>query len=203
MNESRPIRGAQSTRYFPLLILVNAMWAFQYCGAKIATQELGPTAATLFPMAASTVLLGLLLLSGAQKKNTKALGGPGAFGRILLPFIVLAVVCSSERFCLISGVKYSLASNASVITLTIPVLTALLATLLVGEKMSRLLWISFVLAIAGVVIVSDVDWHSVHIFHRKYLAGNALLLAACFQSAFYNAFSKRLLRVFAPLEVLV
>jgi drug/metabolite transporter (DMT)-like permease len=52
-------------------------------------------------------------------------------------------------------------------------------------------------------MVSDVDWRSVHLFHGKYLMGNGLLLACCFLSALYNAFSKRLLRVFTPLEVLV
>jgi drug/metabolite transporter (DMT)-like permease len=178
------------------------MWAFQYCGAKIATQELGPIMATLLPMAAATVLLGLMLISGRRKKSAETVRGLGSL-RHLLPFIVLGAVCSVERFCLISGVKYSLASNASVIVLTIPVLTALLATLLVGEKMSRYLWISFALAIVGVVMVSDVDWRSVHIFHGKYLVGNALILASCFLSALYNAFSKRLLRIFTPLEVLV
>jgi drug/metabolite transporter (DMT)-like permease len=96
-----------------------------------------------------------------------------------------------------------LASNASVITLVIPVLTAFLATLLVSEKMNRLLWVSFALAIGGVLLVSDVDWRSVHIFRGKYLAGNTLILVGCFGSAFYNAFSKRLLRAFTPLEVLV
>jgi drug/metabolite transporter (DMT)-like permease len=204
MNESSANSGAQSTRYFLLLILVNAMWAFQYSGAKIATRELGPITVALLPMAAATVVLGLLLLSSRRKKGTEVPRERGSFGRQLLRFVVLGIVgCVVAQFCLISGVKYSLATNASVIVLTIPVLTALLATLLVGEKMNRLLWISFALAIAGVVMVSDVDWRTVHIFHGKYLGGNALLLASCLASAFYNAFSKRLLRVFTPLEVLV
>ncbi len=107
------------------------------------------------------------------------------------------------RIGLTSGVKRSLASNASVITLAIPVLIALLATVLLGEEMSRLLWISFELAIADVLLVSDVDWRTVHIFRRKYLFDNALILVGCFGSALYNAFSKRLLRTFNPLEVLV
>jgi drug/metabolite transporter (DMT)-like permease len=111
--------------------------------------------------------------------------------------------CFLGQLCLTSGVKRSLASNASVITLVIPVLTAFLATRLVGEKMSRLLWISFALAIVGVLLVSDVDWRTVHIFRGTYLSGNALILVGCFGSAFYNAFSKKLLREFTPLEVLV
>jgi drug/metabolite transporter (DMT)-like permease len=150
------------------------------------------------------VLLSLMLLSRRGRENREAPRERGSFGQQLWSFVVLGIVgCFLGQFCITAGVKRSLASNASVITLVIPVLTALLATLLVGEKMSRLLWISFALAIAGVLLVSDVDWRTVHILRGKYLIGNAVILVACFGNAFYNAFGKRLLHTFTPLEVLV
>ncbi|MDR3677497.1 MAG: DMT family transporter [Acidobacteriota bacterium] len=202
MNADPPRHGARAKPYFLLLILCNLMWAFQYTGAKIATRQLGPITVTFLPMAAATILLGLLLLARRGRKNAKSLLERGSFLQQLLNFVALGVVgCVLSQFCITAGIKRSLASNASIITLTIPVLTALLATLLVGEKMSRLLWVSFALAIAGVLLVSDVDWHTVQIFHGKYLVGNVLILAGCFGSGFYNAFSKRLLRTFTPLEV--
>jgi drug/metabolite transporter (DMT)-like permease len=204
MSEIVVRREAGSTWYFLVLVLVNLMWAFQYTGARIATRKLGPITVTLLPMAMATVLLSLLLFSRRAREGRKAPREGGSIGAQLFSFLVVGIVgCFVGQFCLTSGVKRSLASNASVITLVIPVLTAFLATLLVGEKMSRLLWISFVLAIGGVLLVSDVDWRSVHILRGKYLAGNALILVGCFGSAFYNAFSKRLLRTFTPLEVLV
>ena len=204
MNESGESQEGRSTGYFLLLVLVNLMWAFQYTGARIATRKLGPITVTLLPMVMATVLLSFLLLLGRGRKNAEVSRERGSFGRQLLSFLVLGMVgCFVAQLGLVSGVKRSLASNASVITLTVPVLTAFLATMLVGEKMSRLLWISFALAIVGVLLVSDVDWRTVHIFRGKYLAGNVLILIGCFGSAFYNAFSKRLLRIFTPLEVLV
>jgi drug/metabolite transporter (DMT)-like permease len=204
MKESSARCEGRSTGYFLVLVLVNLMWAFQYSGARIATRKLGPITVTLLPMAMATFLLSLLLLSSRGRESGEVPKERGSFGRQLLGFVTLGIMgCFVGQFCLTSGVKRSLASNASVITLVIPVLTAFLATLLVGEKMSRLLWISFALAIAGVLLVSDVDWRTVHIFRGKYLAGNALILVGCFGSAFYNAFSKRLLRIFTPLEVLV
>jgi drug/metabolite transporter (DMT)-like permease len=202
MNADPPRHGVRPKPYFLLLILCNLMWAFQYTGAKIATRQLGPITVTFLPMAAATILLGLLLLARRGRQNAKSLLERGSFLQQLLNFVMLGVVgCVLSQFCITAGIKRSLASNASIITLTIPVLTALLATLLVGEKMSRLLWVSFALAIAGVLLVSDVDWHTVQIFHGKYLVGNVLILAGCFGSGFYNAFSKRLLRTFTPLEV--
>jgi len=204
MTESVAGRRAGSSWYFLLLVLVNAMWAFQYTGARIATRKLGPITVTLLPMAIATVFLGLLLFSKRGTNSGQTSGERGGYGRRLFEFVALGVMgCFVGQFCLTSGVSRSLASNASVITLVIPVLTAFLATLLVGEKMSRLLWVSFAMAIGGVLLVSDVDWRTVHIFRGTYLAGNTLILVGCFGSAFYNAFSKRLLRSFTPLEVLV
>src|SRR5208283_4685223 len=202
MNESGVRREGRSTWYFLLLVLVNLMWAFQYTGARIATRKLGPITVTLLPMAA--LLLGLVLLSRRGRESGEVPRERGSLGRQLLDFLILGIVgCFVGQFCLVFGVKLSLASNASVLTLAIPVMTAGLATLLLGEKMSRLLWVSFALAILGVLLVSDVDWRTVRIFRGKYLAGNAVILVASFGSAFYNAFSKRMLRTFTPLEVLV
>ncbi len=204
MDESGVRHERRPMGYFLVLILVNMMWAFQYSGARIATRKLGPITVTLVPMAMATVLLGVLLLSGRWQKSAEVSMERGSFGRQLLAFVVLGMLgCFVGQLCLTSGVKRSLASNASVITLVIPVLTAFLATRLVGERMNRLLWISFALAIAGVLLVSDVDWRTVHILRGRYLAGNSLILVGCFGSAFYNAFSKKLLRRFTPLEVLV
>ena len=203
MSESVVRRRTGPTGYFLVLVLVNMMWAFQYTGARIATRKLGPITVTLLPMAMAAILLGVLLFSRRGKESGMLPGERGSLGRQLWGFLVLGMVgCFMGQFCLTAGVKHSLASNASVITLVIPVLTALLATLLVGEKMSRLLWISFALAIVGVLLVSDVDWRTVHLFHGKYLVGNSVILVACFGNAFYNAFSKRMLRAFTPLEVL-
>ncbi|HEV2378809.1 MAG TPA: DMT family transporter [Terriglobia bacterium] len=101
------------------------------------------------------------------------------------------------------GVEHSLASNASVLTLTIPVLTATMAVLLLGERIAIVRWLSFVLAVGGVLIVSDIDWSSVAIFKGTYLAGNLLIFASCLGSAFYNTYTKKLLETFSPVALLV
>ena len=204
MTASDPRAPKRRWGYFLLLIVVNFIWAFQYSGARIATRKLGPMTVTFLPMAFATVLLGLLLIFSRRPPSGKVDPERGSAGRQLLSFLLLGLLGTGvAQFGLTSGVQRSLASNASVITLVIPILTALLATILAGEKMSRLIWISFPLAIAGVLMVSGVDWRGVHLVSGKYLVGNAFILMGCFGSAFYNAYSKRLLRVFTPLEVLV
>jgi drug/metabolite transporter (DMT)-like permease len=184
--------------YFAALVAVNVMWAFQFSGAKIATKRLGPIAVTLLPLALSTALLGPLVLLRPRNSPGGAIRrSPVRFATAGLPGVVAA------QLGLTWGVQKSHASNAAVLNLTIPVLTALMAAAMLGERMTRVRWFSFLLAIAGVVIVSDVDWGSVEVFRSEYAAGNLLIFASCLGSAFYNTYSKRLLETFSPAEVLL
>ncbi len=191
-------RGSPAASFLALLV-VNMMWAFQFSGAKIVTERLGPVSTALIPMALSTLLFAPFLRAG------RPCGAAGRFTRPLLAGLLMigTVGIVPAQLGLTWGVEHSLASNASVITLTIPVLTAVMAVLLLEEKMTRLRWLSFGLAICGVLIVSEVDLRSADIFRGSYLAGNLLILASCLGSALNNTYSKKLLEVLSPLELLV
>ncbi|MEO7145745.1 MAG: DMT family transporter [Bryobacteraceae bacterium] len=185
-------------RYFAILILVNLMWAFQFSGAKIAAAQLGPVAVAFLPMAIATLLLSPLLLIGHPPASRSH------FWYWTGQFFLLALFGPvPAQLALVWGVERSLASNAAVINLSIPVVTAVMAAILVQEKMTRLRWISFALAIAGVLAVSHGDLGSAQLFDGKYLAGNALIFVSCCGSAFNNTYSKKLLRTFRPIDVLV
>src|SRR5579863_3303793 len=184
---------------FLVLVLVNLMWAFQFSGAKIATERLGPIAVALIPLALSTALFAPLLRISRGKKP-RLLWTPVVWRDLLL---ASTLGIGPAQLGLTWGVEHSLASNASVLTLTIPVLTAMMAVMLLGERMTVIRWLSFMLAICGVLMVSDIDWKSVSIFRGTYLLGNLLLLASCLGSAFYNTYTKKLLETFNPVELLV
>ena len=184
---------------FLVLVLVNLMWAFQFSGAKIATERLGPIAVALIPLALSTLLFAPLVRISRGKKT-----GPRwtpVVWRDLFLASTLGII--PAQLGLTWGVQHSLASNAAVLTLTIPVLTAMMAVMLLGERMTVVRWLSFALAICGVLMVSDIDWKSVSIFRGTYLLGNLLILASCLGSAFYNTYTKKLLEAFNPVELLV
>jgi drug/metabolite transporter (DMT)-like permease len=186
-------------QYFLVLVVVNLMWAFQFSGAKIATERLGPVTVTFMPLALSAVLFApLLRFSRGQKPSPR-------FTVVVVRDLILAGTLGiiPSQLGLTWGVQLSLASNASVLTLTIPVLTAIMAVVLLGERMTVVRWLSFALAICGVLMVSDIDWKSVEIFRGTYLLGNLLLFASCLGSAFYNTYSKKLLETFNPVELVV
>jgi drug/metabolite transporter (DMT)-like permease len=211
MNDTTPDLSNQTTalqpppgrrypiQYLVVLTLVNLMWAFQFSGAKLATERLGPVEVALIPLALSTILFAPLTRMGRGDKP-RPQWSP-LVRRDLFLASTLGIV--PAQLGLTWGVEHSLASNASVLTLTIPVLTALMAVMLLGERMTSVRWLSFGLAIGGVLIVSDIDWRSVSLFKGTYLLGNLLILASCLGSAFYNTYTKKLLNTFNPVELLV
>jgi len=193
-------RSHHPALYFIVLALVNLMWAFQFSGARIAAAQLGPIMVSFLPMALATILLFPLLFREWRKSRALA----RINRRDLRDFFLLGVLgVTPAQLGLTWGVQYAPASNGAVLTLTIPILMVLLAALLLGERMTLLRWVSFVMAVGGVLLVSDIDWQSVDLVHRTYVLGNLLLLASCAGSAFNNSFSKQVLERFSPVEVLV
>lgn len=193
-----------STRYFLILILVNLMWAVQFPAAKVATAELGPITVTTLPLFAATLILAPILLLRGRFAQAVEGRKPRGIPRAVLDFAIIGVAGTLvAQLFLVWGVQRSLASSASVITLSVPVVSAILAVILLGERMTPVRWASFSLAIGGVLLISEIEWGSVRIFHGGYLVGNLLIFVSCWGGAFYNVYSKRLLRRFDPLEVLV
>ncbi len=133
---------------FGVLIAVNAMWAFQFSGARIATRELGAVLVTLLPMAIAT-----LLVMPFTKLNWDLFR---VENRVILFDVLLLGTLGivPAQLGLVLGVERTLASNASVLALTVPVLTALSASVFLHERFTKLRLLSFVIAIVGVCLIS-------------------------------------------------
>lgn len=177
-----------------LLLACNLIWASQFVMVKLVQQQMGPLFAVTFPIALSTLLLILLIRREPKTSVT---------GRDIGNFILLGILGQLFAQLFITwGVRFAPASNAALITLIMPVSTAVMAHLFLGEHMSRIRWISFGLAILGVLICSGVDWNGLN-FGRTYLLGNFLIFVSVLGSAFYNAYSKKALERHSPLRVLL
>lgn len=187
-----------------LLVLVNVMFGAQYPATKTAVTEIGPIllSVVIFGVAATVMIPFLVLESRVHpdqprmrslldRNNLKAF-----LFATLLGYFPASVV-------LAWGVDRSLASNAALLTLTIPVNSALLASMVLGERMTRWRWVSFALAVTGALVASDIDWRQLNVAGRSYLSGNALILLGCWGSAFTNVYSKDLLKRFRPVRLLV
>src|ERR1017187_3909793 len=185
------------------------IWGSQFVVYKIVQRQSGPVFAALFPITLATLLLApIVLRERAKTKKGEAAGLDAAAGKQKMPhafwhFVLIGVAGQVVTQTSVAwGVRYTLASNAALLSLGLPIFTAIMAYLLLGERMTTVRWGSFALAIAGVVECSGIRWGQVNLSSSKYLLGNLLLFLAMNASAFYNTYSKRLMRVYSPLEVL-
>lgn len=105
---------------------------FNLLGRAIATEELGAVLVTLLPLALATILVipfAKLNLDIFRRENRS----------ILIDLILLGTLgVFPAQVCLVFGVERTLASNASVLALTIPVFTAMSASFFLGERMMRI-----------------------------------------------------------------
>src|SRR5579863_542053 len=184
--------AAARLRDWALLLLCNLIWASQFVMVKIVQQQLGPVSATFFPMLVATLLLiPVVAWEGRTRPDARQRVPRSQVGQ----FIVLGVLGQVVAQLFITwGLRYSLASNAALLMLALPVSTALMAYFLLGERMTRVRWISFALALAGVLECSGVDWKELNLTSSHFFWGNLLVFLSVNGSAFYNVYSKKLLK---------
>jgi drug/metabolite transporter (DMT)-like permease len=173
------------------------MWALQFTCIKLVQNQVGPLFTVWGPMTLATIMLYPLIRfepgEEVERRQDKrrwltylALAGFGVVpGQVLMTW----------------GTRASLASDAAILNLTLPILTAFFAFLFLGERMTGVRWISFCVAILGVLLCSGIDLKSLN-FGKTYLFGNVLILGATFGSAFYNSYGKKMLEVDSPMRML-
>jgi drug/metabolite transporter (DMT)-like permease len=184
-------------RDWMLLLACNLIWSSQFVLVKIVQEQMGPVTATFLPMTLATLLLiPIVWREGRLSGRMPA--------RDVVEFILIGVLGQVVAQLFITwGVRFSLASNAALIMLALPVSTAVMAYFFLGERMSAVRWASFALAIGGVIECSGVDWKELDLTNRKFLLGNIMIFLSVNGSAFYNAYSKKLLERYSPLRVLL
>ncbi len=198
--------GLRNISYFGLLIFINFLWAATYTATKVAVSHAGPVTVTFWVfLFASVVLYPFYRYEKRKFNHTSAGSGTRNSNRgDWLRFTLLSVFGILPPSILLAwGLDHSLAINASVLTLLIPIQMALLAGILLREKMTWVRWVSFLVAIVGVLIISDFDWKTVGIFKGRYLFGNFLIFIAGCGSSFFNTYAKKLLANYTPLQVVL
>lgn len=177
-----------------LLLACNLMWAGQFVMVKLVQRQMGPVFATCFPITIATVLLVPIIYRAKR---------PAVHREDLKGFVLLGLGQVAAQLLITWGVRLSLASNAALLMLTLPVSTAVMAYFILGERMSVVRWTSFVLAIAGVIACSANDLKGFKLASANYVIGNLLIFVSVNGSAFYNTYGKKMLERYSPLQVLL
>jgi drug/metabolite transporter (DMT)-like permease len=176
-----------------LLFVCNLMWSLQFTCIKLTQDQVGPYFTVWAPMLLATLFLAPFALREFNKGGKK-LKDVLIFGQLALLGVFPAQVLMTW------GTQYSLASNAAILTLCLPVITAIFAFLLLKEKMNKIRWISFFIAILGVILCSTGDIKQLN-FGSKYAIGNILIFLAIVGNAYYNTGIKKIAERYTEIEL--
>ena len=177
-----------------LLFACNLMWSLQFTCIKLTQDQVGPYFTVWGPMLIATFCLAPFAY-GDFRKGGKKFKDIIIFGQLALLGVFPAQVLMTW------GTQYSLASNAAILTLSLPVITALFAFILLKEKMNRIRWLSFIIAITGVVLCSTGDLQQAN-FGSRYAVGNLLIFMAIVGNAYYNTGIKKIAARYTEIEML-
>jgi len=176
-----------------LLFVCNMMWSLQFTCIKLTQDQVGPYFTVWAPMLLATLFLAPFAKAEFNKGGKK-------FKDVLI-FVQLALLGVFPAQVLMTwGTQYSLASNAAILTLCLPVITAIFAFLLLKEKMNKTRWISFIIAIIGVILCSTGDIKQLN-FGSKYALGNILIFLAIIGNAYYNTGIKKIADRYSEIEM--
>lgn len=176
-----------------ILFLCNLIWSFHFTCIKLTQDQVGPYFTVWLPMLLATIFLAPFVWRDFKKGGKKL--------KDILVFVQLAAVGAfPSQVFMTWGTQYSLASNAAIFVLALPVITAVFAFLILKEKMNRIRWISFGIAIVGVLLCSTDDIRQMDMSSR-YALGNVLIFLAIVGNAYYNVGCKKVAEQYTEMEM--
>ena len=197
---SKP-RRAVGLWYLFILALANLIWSGQGTAVKVLeARGWQPIAITFIPFYLTTLLLVPLLIYQRRRNPARVRPGGGDWWRF-----AVAGVCGQvlAQLGMTWGIHRSLASNGAILNLLIPVFSAVLASIMLGERLTPLRAVSLAIGLVGVLLMSVGDLREASFLQSSFLVGNLLILLGCFGSSFYNVYCKGLLERFAEVEILI
>jgi drug/metabolite transporter (DMT)-like permease len=190
----------KSAWYFLLMALASLIWSGQGTAVKLLNRHMGPIAITFLPFYITTLLF-VPLLKKMQDDNPNR---PHPSLKDWRKFVIAGIAGQVlAQLGMTWGVSKSLASNGAILNLLIPVLSAMLASLLLHERITLLRVGSLVIGLFGVGLLSISDLKQASFGEVRFFTGNLLIFGGCLGSAFYNVYCKGLMQRFTEIEILI
>jgi drug/metabolite transporter (DMT)-like permease len=167
----------QRLKDWALLILCNLIWASQPVMIKLVLGEegenIGPVFATFFPITLALLIL-IPIVARERRMNSTAARRRMPW-RDVFDFILIGIFGQiAAQFLITWGTELSPASNVSLLFLTLPISTCVMAYFFLGERMTMLRLVAFVLAILGVLASSGVDVEQLDFTQKSAFWGSIL-----------------------------
>jgi drug/metabolite transporter (DMT)-like permease len=193
-------RPARTLWFFFLLALACLIWSAQGTAVKFLERHLGPIAITFLPFYITTALMVPLLMRRRRLDPGVTRPGWSDWRKFAIAGVGGQVLA---QLGMTWGISKSLASNGAILNLMIPVISAVLASFMLHEHITRLRVVSLLIGLVGVFFLSMEDLRQSSFGEMRFLAGNLLILCGCAGSSFYNVYCKGLLARYAEIEILI
>lgn len=183
-----------------LLVLNQFIWGAGWSAIKYAQNQMGPVTLNVWSLGISVLTLIPFLLADRRSTSSQAL--PRLSFRNYLDYFIAGVIGLAGMTLLYAwGAGRSLAANGALISMAVPVVTVVVAVIVLAEKMTGVRMASLGIALAGVLVISEFRWSEVSMA-GTYLFGNCLLFLGTLGNAIYVVYSKKLLSVASSVAVL-
>ncbi|MBD1390965.1 DMT family transporter [Neiella sp. HB171785] len=173
------------------LVVATMLWGSSFIALKVAFTEYSPVVVIFLRMLAASACF---LLMWRKLSHFQYQAGDWK----LLALMSLAEPC---LYFVLEGMalQYTSASQAGMITSLLPPMVAVLAFVVLGERLNRIAVSGFAVAFIGVAVLSTFAEQSEHASNP--LLGNALELAAMACAAVYCLCLKKLSQRYSPISL--
>ena len=186
-----------------LLVMNQFVWGAGWSAIKYPQTQMGPVALNVWILGISVIVLSPFVWRDLTQNPLSHWGNSRKLTlRDWLDYAVMGFIGLGGMTLLYNwGAGRSLAANGSLISMAVPILTAVIAVFVLSEKMTLARVVSLVIALVGVLVISDISWGQLD-FSGGYLFGSILLLLGALCNSIYVVISKRLLSIAKPVVLL-
>ena len=167
------------------------IFGFSFLFTKVALDHVDPLRLIGFRFALAAIVISLLALSKVVRISFK--------GKDLRPLLWIAFFQPLAYFIFeTTGISRTSSSQAGMMIALIPIVVAVLSSVVLNEKVLRTQWLFIIMSVTGVLFIAlmqDANGAGAG------LAGPLLLLGAVASAALFNILSRHSSQTFSPVEI--
>jgi drug/metabolite transporter (DMT)-like permease len=179
--------GKRETKTWAAVVIALLLWASAFAGIRVGLESYGPGEVALLRFGTASAALFVYATATRMKLPQ----------RRDLPVVVAAGLAGITFYhvALNYGEQTVTAGAAALIIASVPIFTAILSTMLLGERISPWGWVGIVVSFVGVALISFGDESGI-----GFDPGALLVLFAALAAAVYMVVSKRPLGRYGAVE---
>ena len=184
----------RSRKIYFLMVAATIFWSGAFISGKLGINKFSPLMLTFLRFLTATLII-FPIMKEKEEENWKI---SKENLKEILPLGIIGMI--GYHLLFFGALKYTSATKASMINAINPLITAVLASFFVNEKLSGKKIILIITAFSGVVL-TIIDWDIMKILDMSFNRGDVLMLLATSCWAVYSILVKKTLKNYTPLKL--